>query len=110
MLFNQQQQYQKLITGEITPQDNVKWFSYHIQAIQEEIGEVLKADKRWKTHRNAHYDKANKLEELADLFITAINIALFSGFGHQEIEQAIINKINENTQKYERGAKNDSNS
>ena len=38
------------------PQDDVNWFSYHIQAMVEELGEVMKADKRWKTHRNERFE------------------------------------------------------
>ena len=46
------------------PSDNVDWFSYHIQAMVEELGEVMKADKRWKAHRNDRYMPKEKLDEL----------------------------------------------
>jgi len=78
------------------PRDDVAWFNYHITAMTEELGELLKADKRWKTHRNAAYDRNNKVEELADVFITAINIAMFSGIADEEMFKAIVDKINEN--------------
>jgi len=98
-IFNQQAAFQKLITSIDLPSDNVVWSSYHILGLQEEIGEVLKADKRWKTHRNAAYDPENKLDEIVDCFITLVNIALFSGFGSQEIYSAIENKIKENVER-----------
>lgn len=84
------------------PIDSPEWFAYHTNAMVEELGECLKADKRWKTHRNAHYDRENKLEEIADIFITAINIALYSGFNADDIYEEIISKIGENSQKINR--------
>lgn len=102
-IFALQQQFQKEVTNiSILPQDNLEWFVYHMNAMQEELGEVLKADKRWKTHRNTNYDPANKLEELADVFITAINLSMFSGFDVEQILSAIVNKISENNKKFEK--------
>ena len=113
-LFNQQGEFQHKVTGLTTPVDNVQWFQYHITAMNEELGEVLKADKRWKTHRNAFHDPDNKLEELADVFVTAINLALFSGIDAETMYEAIRAKISENTKKLEEARKearkNDSNS
>lgn len=82
--------------GEILPQDSIDGFSYHIQQLMSEIGEILSADKRWKNIRNGKYDKENKREEIADCFIVLMNIAMFSGFTGKEIEDAIISKIEKN--------------
>ena len=60
------------------PVDDVGLASYHVQQLMSEIGEVLDADKRWKSHRNDKYDKNAKLEELADCFVVLMNIAMFS--------------------------------
>lgn len=109
-LFNQQGEFQHKVTGLTTPVDNVQWFQYHMTAMNEELGEVLKADKRWKTHRNAFHDPVNKLEELADVFVTAINLALYSGIDADTMVEAIRAKISENTRKLEEARKNDSNS
>lgn len=98
-LFNLQSEFQYKITELKLPLDDVAWFQYHMSAMQEELGEVLKADKRWKTHRNIHYDPGNKLEELADVFITAMNLALYSGFTADAIKLAITAKIFENNEK-----------
>lgn len=101
-IFNHQMLYQHMVLTKIKdetttlPTDNVEWFSYHIQAMVEELGEVMKADKRWKTHRNERYNKDEKKDELADVFITFINLCLFSGFSVEEIKQAIFKKIEEN--------------
>lgn len=101
-IFNHQMLYQHMVLTKIKdetttlPTDNVEWFSYHIQAMVEELGEVMKADKRWKTHRNESYNKDEKKDELADVFITFINLCLFSGFSVEEIKQAIFKKIEEN--------------
>lgn len=113
MLFMMQAHFQEQVTGiGKLPVDDVKWFQYHMAAMQEELGEVLKADKRWKTHRNAHFDPENKLEELADVFVTAINLALFSGIDTPTMATAIMNKINSNYQKLQqqRSQSDDSNS
>lgn len=94
--YNTQIHFQKEITGAKCPGDNLHEFSYHIQAMVEELGEVMKADKRWKTHRNTRYVPEEKLDELADVFITAMNISIHSGFTAEQIEEAIAKKINEN--------------
>lgn len=94
--YDNQIDFQENITRVKCPGDNLKQFSYHIQAMVEELGEVMKADKRWKTHRNERYEKEEKLDEIADVFITAMNIAIHSGFNAEDIEKAISNKIEEN--------------
>jgi NTP pyrophosphatase (non-canonical NTP hydrolase) len=78
------------------PLDNPDLFQYHMTAIVEELGEVLKADKRWKTHRNDAFDPENKLEEIADVFITAINICIFSGYDSSKIMDKVNSKILDN--------------
>lgn len=100
-LYFAQLEFQGLIVGELTfdtlPADNKEWFVYHTAAMVEELGELLKADKRWKTHRNTRYQRDEKLDELADVFITAINLGIFSGFDATEITEAISRKIAQNT-------------
>lgn len=94
--YNNQIQFQEIITGKKCPSDSVDEFSYHVQAMVEEMGEVMKADKRWKTHRNHRYEPEEKLDEIADVFITAMNLAIHSGFSDEEVEEAISKKISEN--------------
>jgi len=91
------------------PVDSTKWFSYHMNAMTEEMGEVLKADKRWKTHRNEKYDRCEKLDEIADVFITAMNIAIFSNYTAEELEEAIAGKVKQNLKRI-RGAYGSNNS
>ena len=81
------------------PEDNIKGFSFHIQQLMSEIGEVLDADKRWKNYRNSKYEKNSKLEELADCFIVLMNVCIFSGFTAQELISAIVRKIHKNTER-----------
>lgn len=101
-LFNKQIEFQKkIVDKESFPIDDVNWFKYHMLAIQEELGELLKSDKRWKTHRNYHYDPDNKKEEIADVFVSLINICLFSGVDALELERITLNKINENIRRKE---------
>ena len=75
------------------PIDDVSLSSYHIQQLISEIGEVLEADKRWKSHRNDKYDKDNKLEEIADCFIVLMNVAMFSGFDGDDLTDMIEKKL-----------------
>ena len=75
------------------PVDDVNLFSYHIQQLVSEVGEVLECDKRWKNIRNGKYDKDEKLEELADCAIVIMNIAMFSGFSGEQFFGAIADKI-----------------
>ena len=106
-LFSKQVEFQQKLlkkkTGEevVLPIDSVNWFSYHMQAMMEELGEVLKADKRWKTHRNNRYEKEEKLDELADVFITAMNLCIYSDFDYDDISEAISKKIEENSKRLE---------
>lgn len=100
-MYERQEEFQKKVLkskndNSNVPADNLDWFSYHVQAMVEELGEVMKADKRWKTHRNERYEKQEKLDELADVFITAMNISMHSGFSAEDVLNAIINKIEEN--------------
>lgn len=81
-------------TGNV-PVDDVRLMSYHVQQLMSEIGEVLDADKRWKNFRNQKYDKDAKLEEIADCFIVMMNVAMFSGFDGGDVAQAIIDKLNQ---------------
>ena len=104
-LFAKQAEFQKEVTGAVLPRDDIQWASYHIIGLMEEVGEILKADKRWKTHRNTYYNPENKLVEIADSFITLINIALFSGFEGDDVSEAILEKIQENTSKFEQKRK-----
>jgi NTP pyrophosphatase (non-canonical NTP hydrolase) len=96
-LFDLQMHFQNMILPEVKlPLDSPKWFSYHMQGMIEELGEALKADKRWKTHRNTAFNPEDKLDELADIFITTINLALFSGIDANTMSGAIIGKILKN--------------
>ena len=85
----------------IMPIDNVAVASYHNQALMEEVGELIKSDKRWKNYRNEFYDKENKIEELADCFITLMNIAMFSGVSGEKMQVAIAEKIRCNQKRLE---------
>ena len=98
-LYYAQKVFQERLVKENLPQDNVGLFTYHVSAMVEEMGEVMKADKRWKTHRNTAYNPEEKLDELADVFITAMNLAIYSGFSSHDIENAILNKIKINNER-----------
>ena len=84
--------YKNKLTATV-PVDDVGLASYHVQQLMSEIGEVLDADKRWKSHRNDKFDKNAKLEELADCFVVLMNIAMFSGFDGDDLANAIQQKL-----------------
>lgn len=83
------------------PIDDVGLASYHVQQLMSEIGEVLEADKRWKSHRNDKNDKDGKLEELADCFIVLMNMVMFSGFDGNDLEEAIEKKLKKVSDRFE---------
>ena len=76
------------------PMDSVGLSSYHVTQLISEVGEILDADKRWKSFRNTAYDKHAKVEEIADCFLELINIAMFSGLDSEDLVEALVNKIN----------------
>ena len=76
------------------PFDDVKIANNQLLHLVSEIGEVLEADKRWKSFRNDKYDQAAKAEELADCFIILLNVAMFSGISCDEFIKSIMDKIN----------------
>jgi len=98
-LYQSQIAFQQSIVHLPLPLDSCALFQYHMTAMTEELGEVLKADKRWKTHRNKHFDPDEKLEELADVFITTMNLCIFSGLSANDLAVAVENKINQNFKK-----------
>lgn len=91
--------YNEKIDPEQLPLDVPNLSSYHLLSLLEELGELVKSDKRWKNYRNTHYDKSNKLEELADCFIVLMNVAIFSGISPDEFENAIFDKMIENVKR-----------
>ena len=102
LLCERQKKFQKMITSLDLPLDSTQWSSYHILAMVEELGELVKTDKRWKTHRNKFFNVEEKLDELADCFITLINIGLFSGFTAEQMYSAMYNKIEKNVKRKEK--------
>lgn len=75
------------------PFDEPRLASYHIQQLISEVGEVLDADKRWKSFRNGKNDTEGKLEEIADCFIVTMNVAMYSGFTADQVAKAISEKM-----------------
>lgn len=81
------------------PADYPRLESYQIQQLVSEIGEVLEADKRWKSFRNGKYDPAGKKDEIADCFIVLMNVAVFSGLSAEDVLEAIEKKITVNNER-----------
>lgn len=122
MIWKSQIEYQMQIVGEPSeldgivpplveslPVDSIYWFNYHIRGMLEEIGELTKADKRWKTHRRNQVNEKEKREEIADVFIEAINLAIFSGLTEYDVYLAVFKKMEQNAEKLkeERKAENE---
>lgn len=84
----------KMPSTEMLPADDIKLFSYHVQQLISEVGEVLEADKRWKNIRNNKYNQYEKLEEIADCFIVLMNIAMYSNIYADDLEDMILTKLN----------------
>jgi NTP pyrophosphatase (non-canonical NTP hydrolase) len=103
-LYMLQARFQEKIEGTF-PHDDPKKFQYHMNAMVEEMGEVLKADKRWKTHRNTTYIFDEKMDELADCWITLMNITMWSGIPPEQMIEGIETKIAENLKRLEKETK-----
>lgn len=102
-LYAAQVAFQRLVesvAGDFpVPFDDPIKFQYHMTAMQEEMGEVLKADKRWKTHRNETFIPDEKLDEVSDMFICLFNVSIWSGYDYETIMGAVANKININNER-----------
>lgn len=79
----------KNVESDLLPQDDINLFRYHCVQLLSEIGEVLEADKRWKSHRNNDFSRDEKIKEIADCIAVIFNIAIFSGVMADELEKAI---------------------
>lgn len=90
---------------QVLPYDDSRLFSYHIQQLISEIGEVLESDKRWKSHRNDKYDRRHKVSELADCFIVLLNLLIFSGIESDEFLNEVLLKMQKNTERVNEEAK-----
>ena len=102
-LFYKQTLFQKMLGVKDIPTDNPDMLAHHLLGLVTEIGEVAQADKRWKKNkRNDHYDREEKLKEIADCFIFLINICLYSNFGANEVLNAVHDKINENIARFQK--------
>lgn len=75
------------------PSDIVQGFSYNIQHLVSEVGEVLEADKRWKSMRKSKYDRQAKIQEICDCFIVLMNVAIYSGVEPEELETELLYKL-----------------
>lgn len=99
-LFEKQIDFQKLLGNEV-PIDNPEMLAHHMLGLVSELGEVAQADKRWKLNkRNTHYDRNNKVEEIADVLIFLINICLYSDISAEELLETADKKIDVNTGRY----------
>lgn len=98
-LFNRQIIFQSIINDDNPddyPCDDVQRYSANTLLMVEELGELLKEDKRWRTFRGEDYDEKNKEEELADIFIVFMNLCLFSQVDAETLIGAVENKMHKN--------------
>lgn len=96
-LFALQKVFQRrMLCIEEGEEESPEQFALQIVQIIEELGELLQTDKRWRVYRGGKFDKNEKLEELADVFIVAMNLAIFSGIECEELLETIEKKIDKN--------------
>ena len=99
-LFERQAIFQSLIneddySGDY-PRDDVENYSANALLMVEDIGELLKTDKRWRTFRGGNHDEVNKSSEIADIAIVLTNICLYSGMTADDLVKAMSDKIDVN--------------
>lgn len=96
-VFDRQRDFQEELTGLKLPIDSPYDFRDHLCLMAEEFGELAKVDKRWRNFDGSgKLPEGNKIDELADVFIVAINLALFSEFTYDDLMRAIYKKIARN--------------
>lgn len=78
------------------PGDYPNMVSYHILHLISELGEVLEADKRWKSHRKDKNNLDEKKDEIMDLIIIALNLAIYSEISADELETRLKSKMQVN--------------
>lgn len=94
--FEAQKMFQCRLTGLDEVKDDPEKFSQQIVQLVEELGELLQADKRWREYRGDKFNEVEKEKELADVFIVAMNLAIFSGISYEKLVGAIKEKISIN--------------
>lgn len=97
-LFDRQKAFQMALTGQTLPVDSRLDFRDQICLMAEELGELAKTDKRWRKERTK--PDGDKLDEIADVFIVAMNLSMFSGFTYEDIIKAIEDKLSRNEQRF----------
>lgn len=97
-LFNKQIKFQQSLTGQTLPTDNRHDFRDQICLMTEELGELAKTDKRWRKEKST--PSGNKIEEIADVFIVAMNLAMYSGYNYDDVVKAINDKMAKNSARY----------
>lgn len=97
-LFARQMKFQSTLTGQKLPTDSRLDFRDQICLMTEELGELAKTDKRWRKERTS--PSGDKLDEIADVFIVAMNLAMYSGFTYNDIVEAISDKLRRNEERF----------
>lgn len=99
ILFDKQIIFQSIINDDNPndyPCDDVQLYSANALLMVEELGELLKEDKRWRTFRGEDYNEENKEAELADIFIVFMNLCLFSQVDSKTLIKAVESKMDKN--------------
>lgn len=101
-LYAMQREFQELLKGSsLLDTDSPQDMAESILGLLGEAGEVLQADQRWKRNgRNQHYDRSEKVEEIADCFIFLLNVCIYSGISSFELMNAVKDKIEKNKERY----------
>lgn len=103
-LYTMQKEFQELLKGhDILNIDSPQDMAESVLGLLGEAGEVLQADQRWKSNgRNQHFDRCEKVEEIADCFIFLLNICIYSGVSSFELMNAVKDKIKKNKARYKK--------
>jgi len=94
--YKRQIAFQEKLTNKKLPDDLPLEFRDQICLMAEELGEVAKTDKRWRAGQTETVQEGTKLEEIADIFIVAMNLAIFSGYDYLDVMNAVQQKITKN--------------
>ena len=110
-LYKKQIAFQHLLGNKNIPRDDPQVMSQHLFGLVGEVGEVAQADQRWKTNgRNTHYNREEKLEEIADCLIYLLNVCIYSDISAEELQLAAYKKLVKNAERYKAKEKSDGDS
>jgi len=98
--MRRQVEFQRTLLGGREPERDEKLLAEQFILMNEEIGELISADKSWRGEYKNYREHGIAKEELADCFIVLMNIAIYSGICIKELGPIIREKQEKNMSRF----------